>query len=426
MIRSMERTSYLVVVTFSLFLAPRVAQCSQEAAPRAPAAGVVEIQLSFKRDPRMVDPTRGIGPWVSGSKYGGATAQDTVEVRAAGVDAAGKPAKISPEWTPSDLEMVTVTPTQGDDVKITVHRAGESKLRITYQALSTELMVKAKYVGKFMSFEITQLTALEPNEPAPSPRGPPAAFRSNKDVSYAAGMNVARALQEQSVEVDVESLIQGVKETLSGGKARMSEEQAAAALEGLQTDVRIVQVNLTRKALAEKNKREGEAFLAENKKKEGVVTLPSGLQYKVIKAGGGKRPTADDLVACGYRGTFIDGREFGDSYKQSASMTVPVKSVIKGWQEALQLMPEGSKWQLFIPPELGYGEQGAGGGGGRKTGPARQIVGPNATLIFDLELLAVQEPGAKPPASSSTAEKNGLTPEMVEQLKKILSSEQKP
>ena len=244
-------------------------------------------------------------------------------------------------------------------------------------------------------------------------------------MNYAAGMNLAKALQEQSVEVDVDSLIQGIKDTLSGGKARMSEEQVAAALQGLQTDQRMIMANLTRKALAEKNKREGEAFLAENKKKEGVVTLPSGLQYKIIKSGEGKRPTVSDLVVCGYRATFINGTEFGNSYKQSASMTFPVNSVIKGWAEALLLMPVGSRWQLFVPPELAYGERGASGGGGRKAGPGHEVVGPNATLVFELELLAIQEPGTKPPASASTAEKS-VSPEIVETIKKAIGTEAKP
>jgi FKBP-type peptidyl-prolyl cis-trans isomerase FklB len=396
---------------------------SQEKA--TPTAAITEIRLSFKLDPRMVDGFRGTLPWVPGSTYTGVYAQDTVEAQAQGLDALEKAVKISPEWISSDAEMVTVTPSQGDDVKIKVLKAGESTLKITYQGLSTELIVKAKYVNKFISFEITQPTAAKKGErTAPAATSPPPAAKTKNDVSYAAGMNLAKALQEQLVDVDADLLLQGVKDTLSGGKTLMTEEQAAVALEGLQTDQRLVQVNVTRQALAEKNKREGEAFLAENKKKEQVVSLPSGLQYKIIKAGEGKRPTSNDLVVCGYRATFINGTEFGNSYKQSASVTFPVKGVIKGWQEALQLMPVGSKWQLFIPPELGYGERGAGGGGGRKAGPSRQIIGPNATLIFELELLAVQEPGAKPPASSSTAEKN-LTPEQIEALKKVIEAQTK-
>lgn len=396
---------------------------SQEKA--TPTVAITDIRISFKQDPRMVDGFRGTLPWVPGSTYTGVYAQDTVEAQAQGLDASGKPVKISPEWISSNAEMVTVTPSQGDDVKIKVLKAGESTLKITYQGLSTELIVKAKYVNKFISFEIIQPTAAKKGErTAPAATGPPPAAETKNDLSYAAGMNLAKALHEQSVEVDVDSLMQGLKDGLSGAKARMSEEQARAALEGLQTDGRMVQANLTRKALAEKNKQEGQAFLAENKRKEGVVALPSGLQYKIIKAGEGKRPTANDLVVCGYRATFIDGKEFGNSYKQSASVTFPVKGVIKGWAEALQLMPVGSRWQLFVPPELAYGERGAGGGGGRKAGPSRQIIGPNATLIFELELLGIQESGAKPSASSSTVEKN-LTPEQIEALKKVIEAQTK-
>jgi FKBP-type peptidyl-prolyl cis-trans isomerase FklB len=395
-----KQSSLLAVTAILSVLLPGVAR-SQGAAPRA-ATAITDIQFTYKRDPRMVDPTRGLGPWVDGPNYTGATAQDTVEARAEGVDAAGKPAKISPQWVPSDPEMVTVSPSQGNDVKITVHRAGESKLRITYQGLSKELEIRAQYVNKFMLFAIEEAKAVKPA--APVATGPPPARKTKNDLSYAAGMNLAKALQEQSVEVDVDLLMQGVKDTLSGGKTLMTTEQALAALEGLQTDQRIVEAGSNRKAVAEKNKREGEAFLAANKTKEGVVTLPSGLQYKILKAGEGRKPTADDLVVCQYRGTFIDGREFDSSYKRKAPLSLPVKAVIKGWAEALQLMPVGSRWQLFVPSDLAYGERGAGGGGGKRAGgPRPQTVGPNATLVFELELVSIQE--ASPGRASVTTQK---------------------
>ena len=133
------------------------------------------------------------------------------------------------------------------------------------------------------------------------------------------------------------------------------------------------------KQLAEKNKTEGEAFLAQNSKKEGVKTLPSGLQYKVIKEGTGKTPKADDTVVTNYRGTSIDGTEFDSSYKRGQPATFPVKGVIAGWTEALQLMKEGSKWELFIPSNLAYGERGAG-----------NFIGPNAALVFEIELITVK------------------------------------
>ncbi len=420
-----QRTGLLALTaSLSFFVVLGFAQPSQETARPAPGAAITDIQLSFKRDPRVVDPYRGIGPWVSGPNYGGATAQDTVEARAEGVDAAGRRVKISPEWSASDAEMVTVLPSQGDDVKITVHRAGESKLKISAHGFSKELTVKAQYAGKFIVFEIGQATAAKPNTPAVT-EAPPAR-KSKSDVSYAAGMNLAKALEEQSEEVDVDSLMQGVKDKLSGGKTRMTEEQALVALEGLKTDQRIVEAGLNRKAVAEKNKREGEAFLAENKKKEGVVTLPSGLQYKIIKAGQGEKPTANDVVNVQYRGTFIDGKEFDNTFGR-ASVTIPVKAVIKGWTEALQLMPVGSRWQLFVPSDLAYGERGAGGGGGKRAGgPRPQTVGPKATLIFELELMSVnEESGGRVSNSASTPEKSP-SPEIIDALKKAIQAGSQP
>jgi FKBP-type peptidyl-prolyl cis-trans isomerase FklB len=132
--------------------------------------------------------------------------------------------------------------------------------------------------------------------------------------------------------------------------------------------------------LGKKNKKEGETFLTENKKKEGVKTLPSGLQYKVIKAGTGKKPKLADTVTTHYRGTLIDGTEFDSSYKRGQPATFQVSGVIPGWTEALQLMEEGAKWQLFIPSNLAYGERGMAG-----------TIGPNATLLFEIELISVQE-----------------------------------
>ena len=163
---------------------------AQEAA--RPAA-IKEIQLSFKRDARMIDPYRGIGPWVTGSNYTGATAQETVEARAEGVDTAGKPAKINPAWSASDTEMVTVSPSQGDDVKITVHKAGESRLRVVYQGLSKELVVKAQYVGKFMLFEISPPPTLTKPVPPTTTEMNPALKDRKAQISYAAGMRLRRS-----------------------------------------------------------------------------------------------------------------------------------------------------------------------------------------------------------------------------------------
>ena len=196
--------------------------------------------------------------------------------------------------------------------------------------------------------------------------------------SYALGMNLGESLHRQSVDVDPNILAQGLKDALTGVKARMTDEQARATLTEVQNDVR-KKMQEKMQAQGEANKKEGTAFLAANKAKEGVVTLPSGLEYKVLKAGSGPKPTTADTVVCNYRGTLVNGTEFDSSQKHGQPATFPVSGVIKGWTEALQLMPVGSKWQLYIPSELAYGPQ------------APPEIGPNATLIFDVELLSIQE-----------------------------------
>lgn len=208
-------------------------------------------------------------------------------------------------------------------------------------------------------------------------------LKSQKDrLSYALGMDLGNQLRKQSVDIDPAVFSQGLKEALSGGKTLLTEEEARAAIAGLQNEMKTRQEAAEAKKMteaAEKNKKEGDAFLAANKKKEGVVTLPSGLQYKILKAGDGRKPAIDEAVVCQYRGTLLDGTEFDSSYRRNEPATFPVGGVIKGWAEALQLMPVGSRWQLFIPPDLAYGDHGAG-----------NAIGPNATLIFELELISIQ------------------------------------
>jgi FKBP-type peptidyl-prolyl cis-trans isomerase len=196
-------------------------------------------------------------------------------------------------------------------------------------------------------------------------------------LSYALGMNLGNQLKSQGLEIDMDTFIEGIKAVLAGGKPLMSEAEAQAALIELANQLKQKQEE-TNKALAERNKSEGEAFLAANRSKEGVITLPSGLQYKILKAGGGAKPGAGDTVECNYRGTFLDGTEFDSSYKHNQTATFPVNGVIKGWTEALQLMQVGSKWQLFVPSSLAYGENG------------RQGIPPNATLIFEVELISIK------------------------------------
>jgi FKBP-type peptidyl-prolyl cis-trans isomerase FklB len=191
-------------------------------------------------------------------------------------------------------------------------------------------------------------------------------------------MNIGANLHRQSIEVDPNIVRQGLEDAMTGGKILLSEDEARAALTELQNDMRKKQQEKMQR-LGEANKNEGEAFLTANKAKDGVVTLPSGLQYKILTSGTGRKPTATDSVVCNYRGTLIDGKEFDSSYKRGQPATFPVSGVIKGWTEALQLMPVGSKWQLFIPSDLAYGERGQGGD-----------IGPDATLIFEVELLSIQ------------------------------------
>jgi FKBP-type peptidyl-prolyl cis-trans isomerase FklB len=204
-------------------------------------------------------------------------------------------------------------------------------------------------------------------------------LKTPKDkVSYAIGMNVGTGLHKQSVDVDPAILLRGLKDGLAAGKTLLTEEEMRAALTELQGELRKKQQEAARLA-GESNKKEGEAFLAANKGNEGVVTLPSGLQYKVLTEGTGPKPALTDSVVCNYRGTLINGTEFDSSYKRGQPTTFPVNGVIKAWTEALQLMPVGSKWQLFVPPDLAYGERGG-----------EPVIGPNATLIFEVELLSIQ------------------------------------
>src|SRR5262249_6151239 len=225
----------------------------------------------------------------------------------------------------------------------------------------------------------------------PSPASP---FTDQKDkVSYAIGMSIATSIRRQPVEVNPDVLAEGLKDGLAG-KAKMSEEESREVLKQLQSDLQAKAAERAKAAEAEReksgeaNKKEGDAFLAANKTKEGVKTLPSGLQYKIVKEGTGPKPTASDTVTCNYRGTLINGTEFDSSYKRGQPASFAVSGVIKGWTEALQLMPVGSKWDLYIPPDLAYGARGAGGD-----------IGPNATLLFEVELLSIQgkeKPEEKP------------------------------
>jgi len=198
-------------------------------------------------------------------------------------------------------------------------------------------------------------------------------------VSYLLGTDIGKNLKKQDLDIEPDLLARGIKDGLAGAKGPLSDQEVNEIMSAFQKEM-TAKYEENMKKLTEKNKKEGEAFLAENKKKPGVKTTPSGLQYKVIKAGTGKKPKLTDTVTTHYRGTLLNGTEFDSSYRREKPASFPVNGVIPGWTEALQLMEEGAKWQLFIPPNLAYGERGAG-----------REIGPNSTLIFEVELISIQE-----------------------------------
>ena len=216
-----------------------------------------------------------------------------------------------------------------------------------------------------------------------TPAEPPSlapGFKTQKEkVSYAIGMEMGKGVKTQGIDVDPTIMTQGLKDGLSGAKPQMSEDELRQVIRALQQEIRQKQMQ-AQEAAATENKTKGEAFLAENAKKDGVVALPDGLQYKILAAGQGKKPLESDTVLCNYKGTFLDGTEFDSSAKAGKPVPFEVKNVIPGFREVLQLMPVGSKWQVFVPSNLAYGERGAGG-----------VIGPNATLIFEVELVSIQD-----------------------------------
>lgn len=197
--------------------------------------------------------------------------------------------------------------------------------------------------------------------------------------SYSFGVDVANRLQEQGVELDVQALNHGIADAYNGVELALSDDERLKAKTSFQAELRDALVKKQAEVSAA-NLAAGEAFLEENAKKPGVITTESGLQYKVISSGDGKQPKAEDTVTTHYRGTLIDGREFDSSYKRDTPASFPVKGVIKGWTEALQLMHVGDKWQLFVPSELAYGAT-----------KRSELIEANSTLIFEIELLGIKE-----------------------------------
>jgi FKBP-type peptidyl-prolyl cis-trans isomerase FklB len=205
-------------------------------------------------------------------------------------------------------------------------------------------------------------------------------LKNEKDrLSYAIGMDIGNGLKSQNIDLNPEIVAQGIWDALSGGKTLMKEQEYRDTITAFKQEMQQKQ-KAQMKEFSEKNQKDGEKFLAENKTGEGIITLPSGLQYKVIKAGTGKSPKSSDTVTVNYRGTLINGTEFDSSYRRGQPASFKVGGVIPGWTEALQLMKVGAKWELYIPSNLAYGARGAG-----------RNIGPNSTLIFEVELISVKE-----------------------------------
>jgi FKBP-type peptidyl-prolyl cis-trans isomerase len=204
-------------------------------------------------------------------------------------------------------------------------------------------------------------------------------LKTQKDkLSYAIGLEMGKGVKDEGLDVDPTVLAQGIKDAILGGKPLLSDEEFRTIIADVQEEMKQKQMQAMEEAAAE-NKKEGEAFLASNTKKDGVVTLPSGLQYKILTVGQGKKPAETDTVLCNYKGTFLDGTEFDSSTQAGKPVPFELKGIIPGFKEALLLMPVGSKWQIFVPSNLAYGERGAG-----------NVIGPNSTLIFEIELVSIQ------------------------------------
>ncbi len=260
-------------------------------------------------------------------------------------------------------------------------------IAIAQETLTTKAQPAAQDASAAKSQPTVTSQDAEKTSPAPeptantSPQVPAAVFHNAKErLSYALGVDLAAQLRRQKIDVDAELVVKGLQDAFANDETKLliPLKEVAATVKQFQAQ-RKRGLEHAIEMLSAKNKKASAEFVAQNAKKQGVVTLPSGLQYKIVKQGDGKKPTLDDSVQCHYRGTLLDGTEFDSSYKRSEPPTFPLKQSIKGWQEALQLMPVGSKWQLFVPPQLGYGERVMGG------------IGPNATLIFEVELLSIVE-----------------------------------
>ncbi len=236
-------------------------------------------------------------------------------------------------------------------------------------------------------------------------------------VSYSIGLDIGSTFKKQGMDINSDVLLKGLKDGAGDGKPLMTEDEIRATMTAYSKNMMEKQAAKAKEA-AQKNGAVGETYLAENKKKEGVKTTASGLQYKVLAEGSGAKPKETDTVVVNYKGTLIDGKEFDSSYKRGEPATFPVNRVIKGWTEALQLMSKGAKYQLFIPADLAYGERGAG-----------QDIGPNETLIFEVELLEIKPAGdaeGKPAAGASPAKADAKPAASAPQAKPSMTKPVEP
>jgi FKBP-type peptidyl-prolyl cis-trans isomerase FklB len=240
-------------------------------------------------------------------------------------------------------------------------------------------------------------SSCETPKPVPKKEIAKADLKTEDDkVSYSVGFSMGSSFKEEELKMNLEILKKGIEDGFTGSKQILDEEEMKKTMMAFREEMRAkkqaeyMKRMEERKKQGEENKEKGKAFLEENKTKEGIVTLDSGLQYTILEKGTGASPKATDTVKCQYKGTTIDGKEFDSSYKRGQPATFAVNRVIKGWTEGLQLMKEGGKWQFFIPSDLAYGERGAG-----------ENIGPNEVLIFEVELLEIEKPEAKEPEKES-------------------------
>jgi FKBP-type peptidyl-prolyl cis-trans isomerase FklB len=240
----------------------------------------------------------------------------------------------------------------------------------------------------------------KPSPPPSDSASPSSALKDDKDkISYSLGVDIGRTLQRLELDLNIPALSQGIADVLGNKPKALTDEQVQQTLQAFQQQMmQKQQAAMSKKqeemkVVAEKNKADGKKFLEDNAKKPGVKTTGSGLQYKVIKEGTGDKPGDSDIVETNYRGTTIDGKEFDSSAKHGSSFSLPVNGVIKGWAEALKLMPVGSKWEIYVPSELAYGDEGYG-----------DDIPPGSTLVFDLELLSIKKAASNPPGPNGQPE----------------------